>query len=98
MVTLRQSDGVAVVGGAALKHILIVDDEEAVCWTLQRALAREGHSVAVAASADDGLFDSTAESFTLNLPALTSGKHTIEVQTMDRAGNTATQTVTVTVS
>jgi two-component system, NtrC family, nitrogen regulation response regulator GlnG len=35
-----------------LKHILIVDDEEAVCWSLQRALAREGHAVAVAASAE----------------------------------------------
>jgi two-component system nitrogen regulation response regulator GlnG len=35
------------------KHILIVDDEEAVCWALQRALAREGHSVAVAPSAEE---------------------------------------------
>jgi two-component system nitrogen regulation response regulator GlnG len=35
-----------------LKHILIVDDEEAVCWALQRALSRAGHSVAVAASAE----------------------------------------------
>ncbi|HZT79868.1 MAG TPA: sigma-54 dependent transcriptional regulator [Gemmataceae bacterium] len=37
------------------KHILIVDDEEAVCWALSRALAREGHSVAVAASAEEAL-------------------------------------------
>jgi two-component system nitrogen regulation response regulator GlnG len=35
-----------------VKHILLVDDEEAVCWALQRALGREGHSVAVAASAE----------------------------------------------
>ncbi len=35
------------------KHILIVDDEEAVCWALQRALTREGYSVAVAPSAED---------------------------------------------
>ncbi len=34
------------------KHILIVDDEEAVCWALQRALTQEGHRVAVAASAE----------------------------------------------
>ncbi len=38
-----------------MKHILIVDDEEAVCWALERALAREGHSVAVAASAEQAL-------------------------------------------
>jgi two-component system nitrogen regulation response regulator GlnG len=38
-----------------VKHILIVDDEEAVCWALQRALGREGHSVAVAASAEQAL-------------------------------------------
>jgi two-component system nitrogen regulation response regulator GlnG len=35
-----------------VKHILLVDDEEAVCWSLQRALGREGHSVSVAASAE----------------------------------------------
>ena len=28
--------------------VLIVDDEQAVCWALQQALAREGHRVAVA--------------------------------------------------
>jgi two-component system nitrogen regulation response regulator GlnG len=38
-----------------LKHILIVDDEETVCWALQRALAREGHAVSVAASAEQAL-------------------------------------------
>ncbi len=37
---------------ASSKHVLVIDDEEAVCWALQRALAREGHSVAVAASAE----------------------------------------------
>jgi two-component system, NtrC family, nitrogen regulation response regulator GlnG len=35
------------------KHILIVDNEEAVCWSLQRALSQEGHSTAVAASAEE---------------------------------------------
>jgi two-component system nitrogen regulation response regulator GlnG len=35
------------------KRILIVDDEEAVCWALQRALSKEGHRVAVAPSAEE---------------------------------------------
>jgi two-component system nitrogen regulation response regulator GlnG len=39
--------------GHTLKQILIVDDEEAVCWALERALTREGHRVAVASSAED---------------------------------------------
>jgi two-component system, NtrC family, nitrogen regulation response regulator GlnG len=38
-----------------VKHVLIIDDEEAVCWALQRALSRDGHAVAVAASAEQGL-------------------------------------------
>jgi len=38
--------------GRVVKHLLIVDDEEAVCGALQRALAAEGHSVATAASAE----------------------------------------------
>jgi two-component system nitrogen regulation response regulator GlnG len=33
-------------------HILIVDDEEAVCWALERALKREGYQVATAPSAE----------------------------------------------
>jgi two-component system nitrogen regulation response regulator GlnG len=36
-----------------MKYILIVDDEEAVCWALERALTKEGHRVAVASSAED---------------------------------------------
>jgi two-component system, NtrC family, nitrogen regulation response regulator GlnG len=36
-----------------MSHILVVDDEEAVCWTLQRALTAEGHKVAGAASAEE---------------------------------------------
>jgi two-component system nitrogen regulation response regulator GlnG len=35
-----------------VKHVLIVDDAESVCWALQRALVGEGHSVAVAATAE----------------------------------------------
>jgi two-component system nitrogen regulation response regulator GlnG len=38
-----------------VKHVLIIDDEEAVCWSLERALGREGYSVAVAATAESGL-------------------------------------------
>lgn len=36
-----------------MSHILVVDDEEAVCWALQRALTAEGHKVLVAASAEE---------------------------------------------
>lgn len=36
-----------------MSHILVVDDEQAVCWALERALKREGHAVAVAASAEE---------------------------------------------
>jgi two-component system, NtrC family, nitrogen regulation response regulator GlnG len=35
--------------------ILIVEDEEAVCWALERALAQEGHRVATAATAEAAL-------------------------------------------
>jgi two-component system nitrogen regulation response regulator GlnG len=38
-----------------MKRILIVDDEEAVCWSLQRALQREGYHADVAASAEAAL-------------------------------------------
>ena len=37
------------------RHILIIDDEQAVCWALQRALGGEGYQVRVAASAEQGL-------------------------------------------
>src|SRR5262249_11643541 len=36
-----------------MAQILVVDDEEAVCWALKKALGQEGHSVAVAASAEE---------------------------------------------
>ena len=51
----------------------------------------------IAAAADDGLFDSRSEPWTLTLSALSSGPHTIEIQALDQAGNKATQTVSVTV-
>ncbi|HXG08597.1 MAG TPA: sigma-54 dependent transcriptional regulator [Gemmataceae bacterium] len=37
-----------------MSRVLIVDDEEAVCWALERALTQEGHQVVVAASAEEG--------------------------------------------
>jgi two-component system nitrogen regulation response regulator GlnG len=36
-----------------VSQILIVDDEEAVCWALKKALTAEGHRVAVTASAEE---------------------------------------------
>jgi two-component system nitrogen regulation response regulator GlnG len=36
-----------------VSNILLVDDEEAVCWALERALKAEGHRVAVASSAEE---------------------------------------------
>jgi two-component system nitrogen regulation response regulator GlnG len=38
-----------------MAHILIIDDEEPIAWALRRAFERDGHRVAVAASAEDGL-------------------------------------------
>src|SRR3954469_17000017 len=35
--------------------LLIIDDEEPIAWALRRAFERDGHRVAVAASAEDGL-------------------------------------------
>jgi two-component system nitrogen regulation response regulator GlnG len=35
-----------------MPHVLIVDDEEAVCWALEKGLARDGFSVATTASAE----------------------------------------------
>ncbi len=36
-----------------MNRILLVDDEEAVCWALQRALGKEGYKVEAASSAED---------------------------------------------
>src|SRR5262249_41175858 len=48
----RATVGAARNGACFVSHILLVDDEEAVCWALQRALTREGHQVAGAPSAE----------------------------------------------
>jgi len=44
-----------------MAHILVVDDEQAVCWALERALKQEGHSVAVAPSAEDAFTRATQQ-------------------------------------
>ena len=36
-----------------MSNLLIVDDEEAVCWALKKALGKLGHHVAVASSAEE---------------------------------------------
>ncbi len=38
-----------------MSHVLIVDDEESICWGLERLLTETGHEVSVAASAEEGL-------------------------------------------
>jgi two-component system nitrogen regulation response regulator GlnG len=38
-----------------MSSILIVDDEESICWGLSRLLGSEGHAVSVASSAEEGL-------------------------------------------
>lgn len=35
-----------------MAHLLIVDDEEAICWALRRLAAEEGHTASVASSAE----------------------------------------------
>jgi hypothetical protein len=51
-----------------------------------------------AARADDGLFDSPTETFTLTTRApLAPGAHAIEVQAIDEAGNATTQKTTLTI-
>ena len=38
-----------------MSHVLIVDDEESICWGLRRLLTEEGHEVTVAAGAEEAL-------------------------------------------
>jgi len=51
-----------------------------------------------AAMADNGMFDSPNESFTIKTTSLSSGTHKVEVQAIDAAGNATSQTVEVKVS
>lgn len=50
-----------------------------------------------AAKADDGVFDSPLEDFTVETDALPAGKHKIELQAIDAAGNASGGTYEVTV-
>jgi two-component system nitrogen regulation response regulator GlnG len=50
-----------------MSHLLIVDDEEAVCWALERALSRLGHRVMVASSAEEALQRAEKQRFDLVL-------------------------------
>lgn len=43
------------------KQILIIDDEEAVCWALEQAIKREGHRATVCATAEKGLSAAKSE-------------------------------------
>lgn len=48
-----------------------------------------------AAAANDGIFDSTFETFVITTQPLSVGNHTVEVKVVDQAGNAATSKVTV---
>ena len=52
----------------------------------------------MAAVCDDGMFDSSYESFTVTTGDLSTGSHKVEVQAIDAAGNAASGTVEVKVS
>jgi two-component system nitrogen regulation response regulator GlnG len=45
----------------SMKKILVVDDEEAVCWSLDRALTGQGHRVFTAGSAEEALVKAEKE-------------------------------------
>lgn len=45
-----------------MARILVVDDEQAICWAFSRALSRDGHVVSAASSAEEGLEKARAES------------------------------------
>lgn len=38
-----------------MSHVLIVDDEESICWGLERLLTETGHQVSLASTAEDAL-------------------------------------------
>ncbi len=44
-----------------MSQVLIVDDEESICWGLERLLTEAGHQVRVASNAEDGIAAARAE-------------------------------------
>ncbi len=44
-----------------MSRVLIIDDEESICWGLKRLLGEAGHQVRVASSAEDGIAAAQAE-------------------------------------
>jgi len=38
-----------------MSHVLVVDDEPAICWGFRELLRGEGHEVTIAASAEEAL-------------------------------------------
>src|SRR5262249_43033536 len=38
-----------------MSQVLIVDDEESICWALERLAREEGHKVKIASSAEEAL-------------------------------------------
>jgi len=48
-----------------MSHILIVDDEESICWALRRLFSESGHRVTVASSAEEAF-----DHFAIEVPQL----------------------------
>ena len=44
-----------------MSQVLIVDDEESICWGLARLLREAGHRVSVASSAEEALLVADSE-------------------------------------
>ncbi len=48
-----------------MSRVLIVDDEESICWGLDRLLGESGHRVTIASSAEEGISAAERERFDL---------------------------------
>jgi hypothetical protein len=87
--------GVPVVGPN--KTVTLRGTAKAPVAFIKAVQMRVDSSDPIAAAADDGLFDSTSEGYTVVTAPLSSGTHVLEVQALDQAGNMATAKVSVTV-